>query len=327
MPLVSIILVNYNGEGYLESCINSLKGNTFQDFEIILVDNGSADGSISLARKKFPEVKLIELGENLGLSIASNKGREAALGKYLFFFNNDTVADKNMLAELVKAAEADSTIGICGCKTLTYNGAKEINCGVHMDIFGYPYGRDDENKRRFYVDAAILIKTEIFDEIDGFDEKMFLYCEDRDLCWRVWLYGYKVVAVPTATFKHDSFCLLGGAEGFSTNARRRFMNEAFTLRMLLKNYSAFSLSMILPLYVMMNLAEISVYFIKGKFNFLSQTYLKAYRWNFKNLKDTLEKRKIVQKRRKVSDREIRKHMYKISGKILLFTKVGIPNVS
>lgn len=102
------------------------------------------------------------------------------------------------------------------------------------------------------------------------------------------------------------------------------MNEAFTIRMLLKNYSALSLSIILPLYSLINLAEIAVYFIKGEFNFLSQTYLKAYCWNLKNLSDTLKRRRVVQRKRKISDREVIKYMYKISGKILLFTKVGIP---
>lgn len=322
MPLVSVIIINYNGRKYLSGCLDSLNRGTFRDFELIIVDNGSSDGSLELIKEKFPEVKLLELGENLGLSIASNRGRFMARGKYLFFFNNDTIADKDMLAELVRVAESDPDLGICGCKTLTYDGKRQINCGVDMDIFGYPYGKG----LVFYVDAAIFIQAKVFDKINGFDRKLFLYCEDRDLCWRVWLCGYKVVAVKTAVFRHDSFCLLGKDE-FSTNVKRRFMNEAFTIRMLIKNYSFFMLVFILPLYFLINLAEIILYLIKGKVGFLRKTYFAAYAWNFRNLGDSLKARKIVQAQRKISDIEIIKNMGKLSGKLLLFKRVGLPKVT
>lgn len=321
MPKVSIIITNYNGKKYLENCLGSLKVSSFQDFEIIIVDNGSDDNSIDFLKDNYPEIKLLELGSNLGLSVASNRGREVALGKYLFFYNNDTIADKNMLAELVKAMESDTQIGVCGCRTVTYDARKEINCGVEMDIFGYPYGYGAP----FYVDAGILIRKDVFDKIGGFDEKMFLYCEDRDLCWRAWLYGYKVVVVPTAIFRHDSFCLVEG-NNFSTNIKRRFMNEAFTLRMLLKNYSIPILILILPLYILINFAEIFVYLIKREISFVYNTYFSAYIWNFKNLKDTLRKRKIIQKNRKISDIKLMGHLYKFSGRLLLFTKIGLPKV-
>lgn len=319
MPLVSVIIVNHNGKKYLQECVGSLRESSFKDFEIILVDNGSSDGSVAFLKEAYPEVKLLELGKNLGLSIASNRGVELAKGKYLFFFNNDTVADRELLAELVRNMESDSSIGICGCKTLTYDGANEINCGVEMDVLGYPYGKG----RPFYVDAAIFVRKEVFNQIGGFDEKMFLYCEDRDFCWRTWLYGYKVVAVPTAIFKHDSACLVGGGE-FGTNIKRRFMNEAFTLRMLLKNYGFFTLILVLPVYFLVNLFEIYIYLIKGKFKFVLNTYLSAYYWNLKNLKDTFNRRKVVQGARKIRDMQLMRNIYKISSKLLLFRKVGIP---
>lgn len=321
MPKVSVIIINYNGKKYLKNCIGSLKKGSFKDFEIILVDNGSSDDSVTFVKQDYPEVKVLELGRNLGLSIASNKGRELAKGKYFFFYNNDTIADKEMLTELVKIMESNPGIGICGCKTLTYDGTKEINCGVEMDTLGYPYGKG----KPFYVDAAIFVRKDVFNQIGGFDEKMFLYCEDRDLCWRTWLYGYKVIPVPTAIFRHDSICLDKGSE-FSTNIRRRFMNEAFTLRMLLKNYSFFPLILVLPIYFMQNLVEIYIYLIKRKFKFVLRTYLSAYYWNLKNLRDTLNRRKVVQRNRKISDMQLMRNIYKISSKLLLFRSVGIPTI-
>lgn len=321
MPKVSIIITNYNGKNYLKNCIDSLMQSSFSDFEIIIVDNGSSDGSVNFLKSAYPQVKLLELGSNLGLSLASNKGRELASGKYLFFYNNDTIADTNMLSELVNTVESDAKMGVCGCKTLTYDGKQEINCGVQIDLFGYPYGRGNP----FYVDAAIFIRKDVFDEIGGFDEKMFLYCEDRDLCWRVWLYGYKVAVVPAAIFRHDSFCLVE-RDTFNTNLKRRFMNEAYTTRMLLKNYSLPALVLLFPLYFLINLAEISVFLLKGKFNFVFSTYIAAYIWNLKNLASTLKKREIVQKHRKISDRGIFRNIYKSSGKLLLLRKAGIPRI-
>lgn len=321
MPMLSVIIINYNGKKYLKNCIDSLNEGVFKNFELILVDNGSSDDSVVFLKENYPEIKVLELNENLGLSIASNIGRSSARGEYLFFYNNDTIADKEMLRELVRTMESDSSIGICGCKTLTYDGTREINCGVEMDVLGYPYGRG----RPFYVDAAIMTRKDVFDQIGGFDEKMFLYCEDRDFCWRVWLYGYKVFPVSTAIFKHDSACLVNKGE-FGTNIERRFMNEAYTLRMLLKNYSFFTLTLILPIYFLINLLEIHIFIIKGRFKFILNTYLSAYYWNFKNLGDTLKRRNIVQRNRKMRDMQLMRNIYKISSKLLLFKNIGIPRI-
>lgn len=321
MPLVSVIITNYDGRKYLKNCIDSLREGSFKDFEIIMVDNGSWDDSVSFIRENYPEINILELGKNLGLSIASNRGSELAKGKYFFFYNNDTIADREMLMELVKSMESDPTVGVCGCRTLTYDGAREINCGVEMDLLGYPYGKG----RPFYVDAAIFTRRVVFNQIGGFDEKMFLYCEDRDLCWRTWLYGYRVTPIPTAVFRHDSACLVGSSS-FSTNVKRRFMNEAFTLRMILKNYSLFTLFLVLPIYFLENLLEICIYLIKGKFKFILDTYLSAYYWNLRNLRDIFNKRKVVQKNRRISDMELISNIYKLTSKFLLYKKIGFPEI-
>ncbi|UCD15131.1 MAG: glycosyltransferase family 2 protein [Candidatus Omnitrophota bacterium] len=320
MPLISIIITNYNGRKYLGDCIDSLNRNSLADFEIIVVDNGSCDGSVEFLRVKYSQVKVIALDSNLGLAIASNRGRAAAAGKYLFFYNNDTIADQNLLSELVKTMESDETIGICGCKTLSYDGAKKTNCGVPLDIFGYPYGES----KCFYVDAAIFIRREVFDEIGGFDPKLFLYCEDRDLCWRCWLYGYKVVAVDSAVFRHDSFCAVDGEGRLNTNIRKRFMGEAFTIRLLLKNYSFLALLGIFPIYMAINCMEMLLFLFKGRLDVVFGAYIRAYGWNLGNLLETLRLRRKIQSERKTSDISLLKKMYLGSGKLKLFGEVGVP---
>ena len=174
--LVSVIIVNYNGRHYLRECFEALKTGTYKNIEFILVDNLARLTAVCpFMREYYPDLRLIDNKENLGLAIASNRGAALARGKYLFFFNNDTKADRLMLSELVRVAESDPLIGICGCTTLTYDGTEVINSGVACDIYGYPYGEGEP----LYVDAAIFIRKEVFEEIGGFDPKLFLYGEDR----------------------------------------------------------------------------------------------------------------------------------------------------
>ena len=318
MPIVSIIITNFNGKKYLKNCFDSLKENTFSDFELILIDNASSDESVDFVSENYPEVKIVRLDKNLGLSIASNKAREQASGKYLFFYNNDTIADRAMLAELVGTMEVDSHVGICGCKIMTYDGKKVINSGVPVDIFGYPFG----GGQPFYVDAAIFIRSELFDKMGGFDERMFLYGEDRDLCWRCWLYGYKVKVVDRALFFHDSACIDMNLKKYKTNIFKRYSSEFNSLRSVLKNYSFWSLIFILPCMICINFCEVLLFSLRGNFKFIAKTYIQAYIDNIKFLKSTVLLRKKIQKERKINDYKIMRYMQWMPGKLLLFKRMG-----
>lgn len=322
MSLVSVIITNYNGKKYLAKCLSSLLAGAYRDFEIILVDNGSSDGSVSFVQGEFPDVKIIEMEYNAGLSLASNKGASQARGEYFFFLNNDTISDNQLLSELVSACESDAGVGVCGCRTMSYDGMVQLNAGVACDVFGYPYGLG----LPLYVDAGIFIRRAVFELVGGFDPEIFLYGEDKDLCWRVLLYGFKVIVVPRAIFYHDSFCAIDAQGNLLTNIRRRFMSEAFTIRTLIKNYSLVMLLMVLPLYFLINLMEMLFFLFTGRHDVVSGVYIKAYQWNARNLFDTLRLRRIVQSQRRVSDAGILKRMYLGSGKLKLFKDIGIPKI-
>jgi len=318
--LVSIIIINYNGNKYLKGCFDSLLNGSYKQIEIILVDNGSSDGSIEFVRENYKNIRVIDNKANLGLAAASNSGRSEAGGKYLFFFNNDTIADKDLIANLVAALESDGSIGIAGCSTYTYSGKSLINRGVACDIFGYPYGSGEP----FYVDAGIFISAQLFDAIGGFDEKMFLYGEDRDICWRAWLYGFKVSVADNAKFYHDSACITDNLSEYRTSINKRYWSEFNALRSILKNYSLPALFFILPAFFTINLAEIFLFLLKGKAVVVRNTYLKSYIDNMKYFKDTLRLRSKIQKERKVSDISIIGRMCKASGKVKLFLNMGVP---
>jgi len=319
-PLVSVIIINFNGKKYLKNCFDSLYAGTYKNFEIILVDNGSCDGSVDFIRESYKSVITQGLGSNYGLAIASNKGASVAKGKYLFFYNNDTIADANLIHNLVDALEKDPHIGIAGCQTYTYEDRKLINAGVPCDIFGYPYG----NTAPFYVDAAIFVRRDLFREMGGFDEKMFLYGEDRDLCWRCWLYGYRVEVINDAKFFHDSACITEDIKKYQTNIRKRFLGEFNALRSILKNYSAGLLVFILPGYIFINLAEMFAFMLSGNLAVIKNVYVASYVENIKNYRNLMILRARVQKERKISDFTLIRRMDRISGKLRLLLDMGLP---
>lgn len=321
-PLVSVIIVNYNGKKYLKKCFDSLLNGSYTNIEIIFVDNGSRDNSIEFVRSEYPQVTLVDNQSNCGLAIASNEGAKLAKGKYLFFYNNDTIADPDLVSELVTVAEKNPRVGVCACKTLTYDGRDEVSTGVSCDIFGFP---SLIKGPIFYADAGIFIRKTVFTEIEGFDPELFLYGEDRDLCWRVLMQGYDIVPVPTAIFYHDSACTPTGQQGYKTNSWKRCLGERNLIRSLLKNYSAKTLLTLLPYYALLSAAEITLLLIKGEVRIIYSAYLKAYVWNIEKLPDTLRLRRSVQQIRKVDDRTVQKKMIKGSGKIELYKRIGIPS--
>ena len=326
-PLISVIVLNYNGKKYLKKCFNSLEQQTYPYCEIILIDNASTDGSVKYVKEKFPSVKIIQNKENLGYAEANNKATEIAKGKYLFFLNNDTWIEQNTVEELVQTLGENEKIGACAPQIRDYEGIRRISLGVGCDIFGYP--SSTATGKVFYVDgAALFIRNSIFDEIGGFDDRYFVFHEDVDLSWRLRLYGYEIATNPRAIVYHVSGgTLVGGViknrGGYTTTIRRRYLGEKNNICNLLKNYSLLTLLVILPLHILINLGELLVFLSTGKIKVL-RAYMNAWLWNVKNLKVTLEWRRRVQKRRRISDREIMRKMYKGCIKFNLFMQVGVP---
>lgn len=335
--LVSIIVLNYNGLKFLKDCFSSLRELTYPNYELILVDNASADGSIDFVTRNFPEVKILRNDENIGFAVGNNRGAKVAKGKYLFFLNNDTKVKPDFLNYLVDTAEADPAIGICACKILTFEGKEEaqihytsdgedVGCtGRSSDIYGW---QGWEGPVFFAEGSALFIRRDIFNRLGGFDERHFIFLEDLDLAWRVQLIGFKVKAVPQAQIYHFAGGTVTGGRGskksFTSNIRRRYLGEKNQLRNLLKNYSLGSLFTVLPRYFILDAMEMSYFLFSGKIKVLWQAYIKALLWNMRNYRDTLNKRRQIQSMRVVSDAVIRKNMLKKSAKLDTFMRIGAP---
>jgi GT2 family glycosyltransferase len=242
-PLVSVIVLNYNGKDVLEECIKSILNSNYSRVEVIVIDNGSTDESYMIAKKYEPQVKLIKSPHNLGYSAGNNLGIRVAKGKYIFLVNNDAIIHSDCIYELVKIASSDPRIGILGCKVY-YRGTRiiqhaggKLNLSAtappHIRVFEEDHGQYDEVSDVDYVSGvAMMIKREVVDKIGLLNEHYFSYWEDVDYCFRAKKAGFRVVYVPKAIVEHF--------EGFSWKKKsflQKFLNERNRLLFVLNNFS------------------------------------------------------------------------------------------
>ena len=284
MPKISVIVVTYKDREYTKRCLRSLYNADYKDKEVILIDNSD---------------------NNIGLAAAQNKGAKLTTGDYLFFLNNDTLVKPDIFERLL-----ESKYDITGCRMFNYDGSKELDSAISVDRFGCPAGKTGSV---FYPDGAIFIKRKVFEKIGGFDEKLFLYGEDRDLCWRGWLAGYNVGVNDDAIFFHNSSCVA------DTTFSRRKISERNIIRSILKNYSLKNLPWILLQYSFYSILEIG-YILLTKPQAIWRCYLPAYWWNIVNIKSTIRERKKVLHR--VKDEDL--PFSKVIGKLWVLKNMGVP---
>jgi GT2 family glycosyltransferase len=237
-PLVTTIVVNWNGQAYLEKCLASLRAQRYQPHEIIMVDNGSIDGSIDLVETHFPEVRLIRLSHNLGFAGANNLAIRESSGAYVAVLNNDAYAEPDWLSRMVSAAESDPGIGSIACKLLFANPANVINsAGLVMDWAGFTWDwrggqLDDPSETQIEEclgasGAAALYRRAMLDDIGLYDEDFFAYAEDADLNWRAQKAGWRCVYVPAARAYHVASATLG--EGSRSKTYLQGRNKVWLL--------------------------------------------------------------------------------------------------
>ncbi len=325
-PKISVVILNYNGLHFLKKCLQTFKKQTYSPLELIVVDNNSTDGSIKYLKQQ-KNITLIMNKENYGFAKANNIGAKVAIGKFLFFLNNDTELFEDTIENLIKCYKKD---GILSARQIPMWDKKfEGAAGGGMDLFGYPYlEKIARNTKVFFADGAtFFIKKNDFFIIGMFDEELFIFEEDIDFCWRAQLMGYQVYGCWEAKVYHYSGgTVLGGAnkiKKYSTSYFRRYLNERNIVRNILKNYSFPLCIIILSLLLFLHAVEIVALTILMKWRVIA-CYLEAYLWNIENLKNTLEYRKKIQKKRKISDFVLLKKMYWSYSKFIAFLRVGIP---
>jgi GT2 family glycosyltransferase len=222
----SVVIPNVNGEQFLPDCLTALRGQTDTDFEVIMVDNGSTDGSLALVRNSFPEVRVIELGDNVGFAKAMNVGIEAATGEYVVFLNNDTRVAPDWLAELVACLERRPQAAAAGSRTLLMRDESLIDgAGDVMDwtFLPHPRGHGGPDSKRYREEmqvttvsaAACAWRAEALRDIGLFDEDFFIYYEDVDLGLRARLLGYESWYAPRSVALHARGAWTAGRSEFT----------------------------------------------------------------------------------------------------------------
>jgi hypothetical protein len=223
-PKISVVIVNYNGIAYLEPCLSSIEKQTYPSFEVILVDNGSSDGSVDLVKGRFPSVRVIVNERNLGFAEANNVGINASEGALIATLNNDTEVDPRWLESLARAMGTHERVGMCASKMLFMWDRTTINSvgicvsrsGACWDrgMFEPDHGQYEAPEEVFGPCAgAALYRKSMLDEIGLFDGDFFAYMEDVDLAFRARAAGWKCLYVPGAIVYHVN----GGTAGYMSD--------------------------------------------------------------------------------------------------------------
>ena len=305
-PLVSIIILNYNGEQFLKNCIESIVKETNLDFELIVVDNNSPDKSGERLLKKYPEHLFIINDKNLGVSAGLNIGIKNSRGEYIVLLNNDLIVAPYWLEYLFKAVKKYGP-GLYQPKFLKMMNNEIIDStGNLVNIFGFGFSRDkgkkdnlEHNKTEnigFAAGTCLFCPKEIFNKVGLFDEDFFAYNEDLDLGWRARLQNFKSYYVPESIVYHY------GSAQWKWSGEKFYLLERNRWLSLLSNYSTKTIIKLFPSLIIIELVLLIFFTKKG----LLVKKLRSYGGIIMMYDKIKNKRKIIKKTRIVNDQEVMK---------------------
>ena len=302
--MISIIIPNFNGKEHLKTCFDSIKNQTYKNYEIIFTDNNSADESVKFTEENYPEINIIKLDHNTGFARAVNEGIKNSKGEYVLLLNNDTECDKFFLEEMLSGFKSETT-GSVACKMLNYSDRTKIDdAGDFIKFWCSRYARvhsvtdigqyDNEEYIFGACAGAAIYKREVFDKVGLFDEDFFAYYEDVDFSFRMQLEGYKCYYNPKAVCYHKRGATTNSKMGFQTT-----LCEQNLIALRIKNYPAAMLLKRFPLFIF---ARIKRYFqfLTGHSFLLFTCAVKGYLKGIMKIPESLSKRKKIQSKRKVS---------------------------
>ncbi|MDR2010857.1 MAG: glycosyltransferase family 2 protein [Bacteroidales bacterium] len=245
----AVAILNWNGINFLKEFVPVLLKNTDKNIaDIWVIDNGSTDESVSFLKNTFPEIKLVPLDKNYGFAEGYNKGLSQINAKYYLLLNSDIEVTHKWLEPLLELMENNPNIAICSPKLLDYKKRDHFEyagaAGGYIDKYGYPFcrGRIFENIEKdmgqydnltecmWVSGAALMIRSELYNKVGGFDDAFFAHQEEIDLCWRLQNLGYKIVCEPKSHVFH-----IGGGTLEKGNPRKTYYNFRNSLFLIKKN--------------------------------------------------------------------------------------------
>ena len=304
LPKATVIIVNTNELHHLEQCLPAVLKQRYGEYQVLLVDNGSTDGSVEYVERMFPQVEIVKNGANLGYAGANNVGFRHGDGEYLVVLNPDTKVKEDWLRELILALESDPSAGLATSKILLMDDPQRVNaCGNDVTYTGVTVCRGagqpaDAYDRPEVVSAvsgaAFAIKRAVLERIGGFDEGFFIYYEETDLSLRSALAGYHCVYVPTSVMYHKY--------AFRFSAEKCFLAERNRLFSWLKVFRWGTFVVLLPTLVLGEVLTWGYVVLRGPAYVRSKA--RSYLWIIKNWRQVMEARRRTQALRGAQDRQI-----------------------
>ena len=266
---VSVVIPNFNGIAFLDSVLASLEGQTLSNFEVILVDNGSTDGSCSFVTANYPWVHLIELSENFGFCGAVNAGIRAAKAPYVLLLNNDTEVKEDFVEEMLAAIRRHKNAFSCGARMVQYHDRDRLDdVGNYYCALGWSFARgrgkdihayETEDKIFSACAGAAIYRKKILEKIGYFDEEHFAYLEDTDIGYRARIYGYENWYAPKAIVYHVG----SGTSGSRYNQFKTRYSSRNNIYLIYKNMPLLQIILNLPFLAAGFLIKFLFFAIKG----------------------------------------------------------------
>jgi GT2 family glycosyltransferase len=255
----AIVILNWNTRNHLETFLPFLvQYSSAPDVEVVLADNASTDDSVDFVRKNYPEIRVIQLDRNYGFAEGYNRALKQVDAEYYIILNSDIEVSPGWVAPLIDLLEKNPEIGACAPKLLSYYDHSKFEyagaAGGFIDYLGYPFcrgrvfdyletdhGQYDGNTQVFWATGAcIVVRSELFHRLGGFDAYYFAHQEEIDLCWRLQLAGYKIYCTSQSVVYH-----LGGGTLPKSNPHKTFLNFRNNHVLLYKNLPTFKWLLIL----------------------------------------------------------------------------------
>lgn len=266
---VSVVIPNFNGIAFLDSVLASLEGQTLSNFEVILVDNGSTDGSCSFVTANYPWVHLIELSENFGFCGAVNAGIRAAKAPYVLLLNNDTEVKEDFVEEMLAAIRRHKNAFSCGARMVQYHDRDRLDdVGNYYCALGWAFARgrgedihayETEDKIFSACAGAAIYRKKILEKIGYFDEEHFAYLEDTDIGYRARIYGYENWYAPKAIVYHVG----SGTSGSRYNQFKTRYSSRNNIYLIYKNMPLLQIILNLPFLAVGFLIKFLFFAVKG----------------------------------------------------------------
>ncbi len=312
---ISIIVLNYNGVSFLQKCFASIFKQDYPHLEVILVDNASTDNSVDFVKKTFPKVKIIQNKIGLGFAGGNMVGVKAATSKKVLLVSNDTWLPKDLVSTLNSYYDSHN-LQVVAPHQGGYDGTENMPASTLLDPLGHHTYSPGSSQKPFYLTGVCLFcERDFYLKTKGMDADFFLYIEDADWFWRIQLLGYSFDYVPNAYIFHSGAGSSGGHDKKILKTNIFMFRNRNTLYMLLKNYSLISLIIILPIYLLINTAEIFFFSLMRKWSIV-HAYIQSWVEVIQNWSTIMKKRQWIQKKRVVSDLTILKRMYKKPAKLM-----------